>query len=252
MSNTYNFGAGNLWAVRTDVANAPPVKFGALQDVSVEFSASSKPLFGQNQFPLAVARGSAKIQCKAKFAKIDAKAFGSLFFGSTPATGQTTEAVQEAGTVPASSTYTVTVANHTTWTADLGVFYAASGIQLTQVASGSEATGKYSVAAGVYTFAAGDASAALKLDYQYTTTGGLSWTQANPLLGQQPVFQAVLSTSWNGPNGNTQADLTLLACIASKLTFATKLEDWVVPEMDFDAFANNAGNVFTWSFNQAA
>ena len=57
----YTFGSGALFAVRGDVANSTPVKFGALQEASVEFSASSKELYGQFQFPLAVARGTSTV-----------------------------------------------------------------------------------------------------------------------------------------------------------------------------------------------
>lgn len=250
----YTFGSGTLWGVRTDIGNATPVKFGALQDVEVEFSATNKQLFGQYQYPLAVARGTAKIGGKAKFAQIDARAFGDLFFGGTLATGQVTEVNGEADTVPASSAYTITVANAATFAGDLGVVYASSGLRLIRVASGP-ATGQYAVntATGVYSFAAGDASAAVQISYQYTVGGsGQDFTLANPLLGVQPTFQAVLQTSWQSPSGLKKADLTLLSCVASKLSLDFKQDDWTIPELDFDAFANAAGNLFTWSFSEAA
>jgi hypothetical protein len=38
----------------------------------------------------------------------------------------------------------------------------------------------------------------------------------------------------------------------SKLTFGTKLEDFVMPEFDFACFADTAGNVMTWSFAEAS
>ena len=41
-----SFGSGKLFGCRTDVANATPVQFGVLQDVSVEFSATLKELYG--------------------------------------------------------------------------------------------------------------------------------------------------------------------------------------------------------------
>jgi hypothetical protein len=30
--------------------------------------------------------------------------------------------------------------------------------------------------------------------------------------------------------------------------FATKLEDFAIPQLDFDVFANPAGNLLAWSF----
>ena len=48
--------------------------------------------------------------------------------------------------------------------------YASTGVQLTPVGSGPT-VGQYSVSAGVYTFAAADASAALLISFLYTTPG---------------------------------------------------------------------------------
>jgi hypothetical protein len=250
----YTFGTGALFAVRGDVANSTPVKFGALQEASVEFSASSKELYGQYQFPLAVARGKAKITGKAKFGQIQGRAFFDLFFGQSPSTGQTTLANAEAQSVPASSPYTVQVTNHATYVGDLGVIYAATGLPLVQVAS-APAQGQYAVApsTGTYTFAAADAGAAILVSYQYTVSGtGQQFTLANPLLGVQPSFQIVLETSYQSPTGLKKADLTLFNCVSSKLSMDAKQEDFTIPEMDFEAFANSAGNVFTWSFSEGS
>lgn len=248
----YTFGSGTLWGVRSDIANATPVKFGALQEVSVEFAASTKELYGQYQFPLAVARGTSKITGKAKFGQIQGRAFFDLFFGQSAATGQTTTANAEAASVPASSPYTYTVVDSATFQTDLGVTYAATGLPLVKVAS-APAAGQYSVSAGVYTFAAGDAGAAILVSYTYTlSASGQEFTLANPLLGVQPAFQAVLETTYQAPTGLKKADLTLFSCVSSKLSLDAKQEDFTVPEMDFEAFANSAGNVFTWSFSEAS
>jgi hypothetical protein len=250
----YTFGSGALFAVRGDVANSTPVKFGALQEASVEFAASSKELYGQYQFPLAVARGKAKITGKAKFGQIQGRAFFDLFFGQPASTGQTTLANAEAQSVPASGPYTVQVTNHATFVGDLGVVYAATGLPLVQVAS-SPAAGQYTVAVGTgtYTFAAADAGAAILVSYQYTVSGsGQQFTLANPLMGVQPSFQIVLETSYQSPSGLKKADLTLFNCVSSKLSLDAKQEDFTIPEMDFEAFANASGNVFTWSFSEAS
>jgi hypothetical protein len=250
----YTFGTGTLFAVRGDIANATPVKFGALQEASVEFSAATKELYGQNQFPLAVARGKAKITGKAKFGQIQGRAFFDLFFGQSGSTGQTTLANAEAQSVPASSPYTVQVTNHSAYVADLGVVYAATGLPLVQVAS-APAVGQYAVAVstGTYTFAAADAGAAILVSYQYTVSGsGQQFTLANPLMGVQPSFQIVLETSYQSPSGLKKADLTLFNCVSSKLSLDAKQEDFTIPEMDFEALANAAGNVFTWSFNEGS
>lgn len=73
----------------------------------------------------------------------------------------------EAQTVPSASPLILT-ANQTygPWASDLGVVYATSGAPLTSVAA-SPAMGQYVVSAGVYTFSAADAGAALSISYGY-------------------------------------------------------------------------------------
>ena len=156
----YSFGSGVLIGTRTDIANATPVNFGLVQEVTLDETASVKELFGQFQRPLALARGTIKTSGKAKVARISGLAFANLYYGATPVAGQTATSFAEAGTVAASSPYVVTVANAATFVGDEGVVYAASGLPLTKVAT-SPAAGQYSVAAGVYTFDATDAGKAV-------------------------------------------------------------------------------------------
>jgi len=250
----YSFGSGTLWGTRTDVANSTPRKFGVLQDVGIEFSGTSKQLYGQYQFPVAVGRGKSKLTGKAKMAQISGSAYADLFFGITPSTGQVTTSNGEAQSVPAASSYTVTVANAATFATDLGVVYTSSGLPLTKVTAVT-AVGQYSVnsATGVYTFFSGDASAAVLISYTYSVAAsGQKLVYANQLLGVQPVFQIQLQTLYIGPAGQRSALLTLNACVASKLSFPTKQDDFSVQEFDFDAFADQAGNVFTWNFNEVS
>lgn len=249
----YTFGSGTLWGVRSDVANSSPVKFGALQDVSLEFSATNKSLYGQYQFPLAVARSTGKISGKAKFGQIQGAIFSDLYFGVALQPGQTTTANGEAAVVPASAPFTVAVANAATFATDLGVIAATTGIALRKVA-GSPASGQYAVAeAGLYTFAAADANAAVMISYTYGVAGsGQKLVYSNQLLGVQPVFQVTLETVYTANTGLKKAVLALNACVSSKLSAATKHDDFAVPELDFECAADAAGNVFTWSFSEAS
>ena len=139
----YNFGAGTLFLVRTDIAVPTPVRVGTLQDVSVDMSFDVKELYGAYQAPVAVARGKQKITGKAKFAKINARQFNDAFFGQTLVTGMQVQVVDEggpAGLGVAATGDTVVVANASSMSAaspgvDLGVFNAATGIQMLAVAS---------------------------------------------------------------------------------------------------------------------
>lgn len=244
----FEFGSGVLLGVRTDIAGATPVNFGLIQDCQLDLSFTTKELYGQYQFPVAVARGQAKMTGKAKMAQVSGLAFNSLFFGQTLATGQLATAFGEAHSVPASTPYTVTVTNSATFVDDYGVLYATTGLPLTKVASVT-AAGQYSVASGVYTFFSGDAGAALLVSYTYTVSAsGQQLTYANQLLGTTPTFQAQLYQTYNGKPVN----LKLYNCVSSKLGYATKLEDFSIPELDFAIFANPAGNVFEWSFAEVS
>lgn len=244
----YSFGSGVLIGTRSDIANATPVNFGLVQDVTIDQSASIKEIYGQYQYPLAAARGTIKTTGKAKVARISGLAFANLYYGLTPSSGQLATAFAEAGSVPATSPYTITVANSATFANDAGVVYAASGLPLTKVAS-SPAAGQYSVASGVYTFAAADEGKAVLLTYSYTIAStGQKIAVTNQLIGTTPTFQALFYTTFQGQ----AVTLQLNNCVSNKLSFGTKLEDFVMPEFDFACFADTSGNVMTWSFAEAS
>ncbi len=152
----YAFGSGTLAAVPT-VGTA--VTFGALQDCSFDFSFTNKELYGSNQFPLVVARGTGKITGKAKFANIDAALFNDLFFqGTKSVVGSTTSVVIN-----------------------------------------------------------------------------------NQLLGTTPFFQMTMTQTF----GAKTLTVVLNKCTSSKLTMATKLEDFNIPEFDFMAMADDNGVIGT-------
>jgi hypothetical protein len=232
------FGAGTLIG---KVGTSTPLQFGILQECSIDFNFSLKELFGSYQFPADIGRGTAKIAGKAKQGDIDADIFGNLFFDDTPTVGQLLLVQSEPGVVPAGAPYTITVAGAATFIGDEGVYYAASGQRLQRV-SAAVAAGEYIVneATGVYTFAAADANAAVKITYSKTsTTGGKEIAITSNLLGDAPSFGVL----FNGTRNGKQMNISLNRCISSKLTLATKLEDFLIPEFDFSAMADDSGNV---------
>lgn len=242
----FGFGSGAAWAVDSG-SNPTPAPFGILQDISIDFSFSIKELVGTYAFPVAVGRGTGKIACKAKNARLSGRLM-NLFFGGTKASGQVSVAQDEAGSIPGSSTYTVTVANSATFATDLGVYYAATGIPLTRVAS-SPATGQYSVSAGVYTFAAGDASGSVKISYTYTVSGsGEKITIDNPLIGVASTFKMVTTQTFN----SLRNTLTLNANVFSKFGWATKLEDFAMKDLDWSSFADSSNSIGVWSLGETS
>lgn len=234
----FGFGSGLLYAQRTDIAAQGPLRFGAFQDMALSFSGDIKELFGQNQFALDVARGKVKIEGKAKFAQINAPIANAIFFGGTVTPGQVLSAYQEAGPIPASTPFTVTVTHSATFLNDLGVHLLSDGTPLTKVASGPT-TGQYSFAAGVYTFAAADEGINVLIDYTYSATTGFTMASGNPLMGNTPKFAATFTQQYGG---NTTT-ITMPNCVGSKFSLPTKLDDYVMEEFDFQAFSGTGSPI---------
>ena len=241
----YAFGAGSFWGIATGSGNPTPNRFGALQSASVDFKANTKSLFGSYQLPLAVGRGTMSVDGKAQAGQFQGRVLSDLFFGIGKSVGQTLIADGEAATVPASTPYSVTVANAGSSGADfgidLGVKYAETGMPLICVAS-NPTVGEYSVSAGTYTFAAADEGVGVAISYTYkpsTNTAGETITMTNPLIGTAPSFKSVVSQQFNGE----RITLTLNQCVASTYSFATKLEDFNMPEFDFSAFVDSSNTL---------
>lgn len=241
------FGIGALWGNRTDVTGSGigPDEFAILQDNTIEVDFEAKQLYGQFQFPMDIARGKGKITGKAKMARVFGALYGDLFFGVTPTAGQTAIAENEAGTVPAVSTYTVTVANAATFNDDLGVYNTTTGARFTRVTTPASA-GQYSVntGTGVYTFSAADANAKVSISYAYTVAGsGKTVAINNQFMGATPTFKASFTQQRTTVGAAGQLNMFLYQCVSSKLSFPSRLDDYNIPEFDFEAFANAAGQV---------
>lgn len=323
-----SFGPGAMWGERIDLTGSGigPRQFGLMQDVTIDFDFTDKELYGQMQFPAAIARGQGKITGKAKIAQINGLLYSDIFWGLTPATGQFGVAQAEPATIPAatspvtiatsaataigdtltfasttgvvlgqaitdtttpsvipvgtyvvsfnatqvvmsnnvtgagvgsgdsidfSTTQTVTVTNAATYNDDLGVTYASGAdaqTRFNRVAS-PVAAGQYSVdfSTGVYTFSAFDASAAVLISYTYSITDtGLLLTLTNQFTGTTPwwkgTFYQKISPAAPGLAGTSlPLALRLNACTSSKMGFATTIDNWEIPELDFMAAADASG-----------
>lgn len=249
----FHFGVGYLFATQTNdatgaaVSNPTPIQFGTLQEVNVDMSFDSKPLYGQKQFPLAVGRGKGKLMAKAKLADIDGKILSALVFGQAYSQGIKSLAPNVPGAIPSSpGPYTITpaVPSSGTWVADLGVLSVSTGLPFTRVAS-TPTTGQYSVAGGVYTFAAADADVGVLISFEYEKTGtaGTYGTISNQNMGYSPFFSVALSNTYDGK----ETMLKFNRAMSSKFSFPFKNEDFAVPDFEFEMFADGAGNIGYWS-----
>nr|WP_294564480.1 hypothetical protein [uncultured Rhodopila sp.] len=235
------FGSGTIIATQVGLSGvATPARVGILQDAQIDFSADLKELYGQNRYAIALAAGKTKVEVKAKFAGIRGNLWNSTYFNATTVATQTLFADAEAGAVPGSVAYTVTVANSAKFLADAGVFYAATGLPFACVAS-APAVGQYMVAAGVYTFAAADANAAVYISYTYSSTSGLVIPITNVKMGVSPSFKIVIATTFDG----RQANFVFNQCQSAKLSIPAKQDDWLISELDFQIAADIAGNIGT-------
>jgi len=240
-SRFYFFGAGALYGLDNTQVLPTPVKFGTVQEVSVEFNHPNKDLHGGRIYPVSQGEGTASIKCKAKLAKIDAKLLAALFFKETPATGEIKGVEDEAGTIPNTpGPYTVTVVNGANFHTDLGVRFAATGLPLAKVAA-DPATGQYSVSAsGVYTFAAADKQLQVVIDYLYTAAAtGSTITLTNRRMGIAASFKAVLFGIMDGKH----LTLILNQCVTNKLGMPYKQEGFLEMELDWEVQGDAANLV---------
>lgn len=227
-----------------------PINFGLAQEVNLNISTTTKALFGQNNFPLAIGSGTRKMSGKAKLARISGQALGNLFFGISPSSGGIQTQFGEIASVNAVSPFTYTTKFQSSFIADQGVVYSSTGIPL-QYVSSSPSIGQYSLSSGVYTFSSADAGASVLISYTYSVSkSGENITVVSQPIGPSVIFSANLFAS--DPTTGKQFSILLYNCVAEKLSFGTKLEDFTMPEMDFQCFANPAGQVCQINFGDSA
>lgn len=244
------FGSGVLIGTPSWSATPTPINFGLVQEVSIDITTNLKPLYGQYNFPVAIGAGTKKVKAKAKVAKLSGVAWGALAFGVMPSTGQAISQFAESHAYAV----TVTMTNAATFVADLGVVYASTGLPMTRVATPA-AAGQYSVnvATGVYTMYSADSAAGPFL-YSYTYTAAAATAQHvdvnQALIGSTINFGANLFAS--DPVTGKQFSVNLPNCVMEKMSFGTRIEDFLVPDLEFEAYANAAGLAMTFNFGDTA
>lgn len=237
-----NFGAGNVVAKRTDVANNRPVVLGVLQDIEIDFNQSIKELIGQYKMPVDIAPAEFKIMGKAKYARIQADGFNALLLGMVESTAAGSNmSVGEAHTPSAGS---ATMTNTATFVEDLGVYYVSSGLQL-QPAATASAVGIYVpgvAGAGVYTHHASDNGVALLYTYSFTVTSLLSIAGTQAMMGTGPQFELIMQQQYTVNTVVKTMHMKLNACRASKMNMPMKNVDYTINNFEFQAFADSSNN----------
>lgn len=218
-------------------ANPTPIRLKVLQEASVDFKSDLKKLRGQNQFPVATARGSVDVTGKMKIAAYDANDINQIYWGQQVVSGGARPVVDELHAVGAS--ITPTVGSGLLVVADNGVIDNATGKNLERV-SASPAVGQYtftpattggSPTAASYGFNASETIAKVRLSYTSQDTTGKTLTMTNKTMGTAPVCQLLLVNKFRGKT----VVLQLNAVTLGGLTFPTKQEDFWVSDVDFSA-----------------
>jgi hypothetical protein len=178
-------------------------------------------------------------------------AAGTTVLSTTGTTVTLTQNV--AGTVANSASIvfgpSITVANAANFVSDGGIIYAATGVQLTPVAS-APATTQYTVSNGVYTFSAADAGLYVIPSYVYTKTTGNNFTYFGQPMGYRPAFQIVASNLQRTNNpaySGTPLVCTVFNAGIDKFSLDFKNEDWTIPETGWSGSLDFLNRAFAFS-----
>lgn len=243
------FGSGQLFALPGTFSggtfSASPIWFATLQDVDITIDATIKELRGNLQFPDDTAISDKKITWKAGYGRFSIDMWNNLYFGDNISVGSHNSGgpgsgvpqVQEATTL-SSTSYTVN--NNATFTQDMGVIYA-STLQLLQKITGAPTVGQYNVSAGVYHFNASDNNTAILVSYRYGIATGRTLVVQQHVQGWGPSFEMLLSQPYQELTANVPNYLDLYACKCGKLTAPLKRADYLISDLEGQAFANSAG-----------
>jgi hypothetical protein len=205
-------------------------------------------LRGNLQFPDDTALSDKKITWKSGYGRFSIDTWNNIYFGDTISTGSNSGGTGPGGGVPEvqeattlnSTSYTV---NHSaSFTQDMGVLYA-SNLQGFQKVVGAPSKGQYNVSAGLYTFSSSDNNTAILVSYRYGVTTGRVLVMQSHVQGWGPTFEMVLSQPYQEITPGVPNYLDLYACKCGKLTAPLKRADYLISDLEGQAFSNSAGFV---------
>ena len=257
LSGKPTFGAGRVF-MTGNYANPTPIRPLVVQSQAVEFKQKLESLFGEKALAAAVGKGEMEVTGKVEYGKTNPRVLNDLMFGQGTSTGNYQQSDNEAHTVPAVSTYTVTATNYTTGIfIDLGVKNVTTGAAYSCVASGSEVAGtSYSVnlATGVYKFAAGDANVNVAISYACAVAAAGETVNLNNFLqGGVNSFQAVHVLPWQLPTGVVEQDMFVFYnCFAGSTGLSAKKSGFGMTTLDYTAAVNGNDQLGVATFAEAA
>lgn len=253
MSNYIQIGAG--YAIFNPTAgnlasNPTPLRALTIQDAELDISGTIETLKGQYQFPDDAAVTDKKGTGKITMGRKDLSMLNQIFFADIAATGGTSVSPVEKHVV--ATTVTPTPPGSGTFFADLGVYYGADvNKAFERLATGSPGTGQYTVAAGVYTFAAGDVGKDVLISYAFSqSTTGRIFQVNNQNIGYGPQVEVYLVDTYQPINVGTDiapelilSTMHVMAAKISKVTLGNKRSAYSMPEINYEYFQAANGRV---------
>jgi hypothetical protein len=248
MNSQFGQGRVIVQPITSTGAAGSPIELAVLQDVSLEFSVTTKKLYGAYRYAVAIADGEGEIKMTAKSAAFSANAFNTVLAAASTSGGRTW-VNNEQGTVAAAAYTVAGAANFVPGTSVVWLTPASGGNarQLAVVAAAPVAGVSYvEGSTGTLTFAAGDNGATILVTYADSlTSGGQTLTLSNALqntsLGARvTLYNQSINRSNNLPS---TVAIQLNQVILPSLKFDFKSGDWTIPEYTMEVSADQNNNI---------
>ena len=226
--------------------NPTPSQMLTVQSFKFDVKVTLVPLKGQNQFPDDVAPGDKEGTGSFAMGNNQLLQENNLLYADAVTSGVSQIANQAPTAIP-TTPYQITVTNSAHFKTDLGVRNSATGALFTKVAS-SPSAGQYSVntGTGVYTFSSADNVSGISviISYAWTdSTVGNTLTVNNQLMGYGPIVELWVNQTYQTNAGNPNG-LHLFQVRIGSQKKDVKRDGYLIPEYDFQAYPNAAGNVW--------
>ena len=243
------FGTGQVILTPNGLTTPTPIQVGVCQDISYDHKVTVKKLYGNLQVAIDAGAGETTHGGKIKAMILNGPLIAALAGGNTTTTGMNIGVQFETWAIPGTP-FQVTASHSATWVSDLGVWDITAAKYLTRVAS-APATGQYSVAAGVYTFAAADTTHQVQLFYDYTSAAvGTTIKTVNTQMGAINYFQLKLYNNFTDSSGVANSGLYFPNVYFSDQSLAFKNTDFVAQDVTWEAIQDASGNVRSvWTGN---
>jgi|ERR1700722_217940 len=237
-----NPSGGNL------ASNVTPFRPFTIQNFDLTVKGKVQKLMGQYNTAENLARVDQEFSFKFEMGRVDFFALNQMFYADTFAGGGHVVQVTEQHTVPATSPYTITIAppSSGTFYQDLAVEYAgAFGARFVK-GTPSATAGIYSVVetTGVFTFASGDASAAIQISYAYTiaSTPGTGYQANGQFQGWCPALDLWVYENYKGNYlATANGTIHLTNAVLAEIGYSHKRDNYEMCSISGECAMNNSG-----------